>query len=398
MSFLLFLALVGHTFLWIGLVNRLHAVGIRRWIIKSLTLVFFLCAGLIFLGIVGQHVIIEKRPATGPWINIYVILCWCVLAATLLRLVYFRCVKPLPALVRFHGRRRVEINPATAIESAQHFATRLPLNEILQLEVTEWVLDVPRLPPALDGLSIVHLSDLHLTGRIGKAYFREVVRTCNELKPDLVCITGDIVDRAACFDWLPDTLGQLAARDGVYFILGNHDRKVDFYRLRHILQECGLVDLGGWSLQIEINDTPLVLTGNERPWFDGSRDVIDCVPDSVRPHDAVVGRSSVGPFQIALAHTSDQLAWARANHADLMLAGHTHGGQIRIPPFGAIFSPTFTGVKYISGVFHLPPTILHVTRGLSGDTPVRWNCRPEVAHLKLRACAITTPEADRPRS
>ena len=174
---------------------------------------------------------------------------------------------------------------------------------------------------------------------------------CNELKPDLVCITGDIVDHPACFDWLPDTLGQLASRHCVYFILGNHDRKVDFVRLRQILQECGLVDLGGRSLRIEINDTPLLLTGNERPWFDGTvgwgehRTVgwVDghrCEAVVGEPHRQNIADSGGArcarptlhsPFQIALAHTSDQLAWARANHADLMLAGHTHGGQIRIP-------------------------------------------------------------------
>ena len=182
-ALLLFLALVGHAFLWIGLVNRLHAVGIRRWIIKSLTLVFFLCAGLIFLGIVWLGtvpIIVSAKMGLSPltlpiaqrvYRRMLVRSGGNASSARLLSLLF----KPLPALVRFHGRRRVEINQATAIESAQHFAARLPLNEILQLEVTQWVLDVPRLPPALDGLSIVHLSDLHLTGRIGKAYFREVV-------------------------------------------------------------------------------------------------------------------------------------------------------------------------------------------------------------------------------
>ena len=68
-----------------------------------------------------------------------------------------------------------------------------------------------------------------------------------------------------------------------------------------------------------------------------------------------------------------------------MLAGHTHGGQIRIPPLGAIFSPTWRGVRYVSGIFYAPPTILHVTRGVSGDVPVRWNCPPEIALLRLRA-------------
>ena len=75
-----------------------------------------------------------------------------------------------------------------------------------------------------------------------------------------------------------------------------------------------------------------------------------------------------------------------------MLAGHTHGGQIRIPPLGAILSPTAKGVKYISGVFYVPPTILHVTRGVSGDIPVRWNCRPEIAHLRLRMSGLRHSE------
>ena len=88
------------------------------------------------------------------------------------------------------------------------------------------------MPPALDGLSILHLADLHFTGRVGKAYFREMVRVCNELRPDLVCITGDLIDGPACLDWLADTLGQLVARHGVYYVFGNHDCCVDLDRLR----------------------------------------------------------------------------------------------------------------------------------------------------------------------
>jgi uncharacterized protein len=369
-AFLLLLALLGHAFLWIGLVNRLHAMGIRRRIIKSLSLVFFLCSVLILVG--GW----QYCGNDGVFVRLYVILCWMVLAATLFRLVYFRWIRQVPSIVRYHGRRRVEINPdsAEAGESSHHFITRLPRNEILHLEVTQWDLDVPRLPPALNGLSVIHLSDLHLTGRVGVTYFREVVRTCNELRPDLVCITGDIVDHPMCIEWIADTLGKLDARHGVYFILGNHDRLVDFQRLRQTMQQSGFVDLGGRLLSIEIHGAPILLAGNERPWIN-----TPLVQDT---HQFLTGHRAL---RIALAHTSDQLAWAQAFDADLMLSGHTHGGQICIPPLGAIFSPMLTGVKYISGVFHAPPTILHVTRGLSGDIPVRWNCRPEIALLKLRA-------------
>ena len=170
------------------------------------------------------------------------------------------------------GRRTSTWTAAGAGENSHHFLARLPLNEILRLEVSEWMLDVPRLPPALDGLSIVHLSDFHFTGRVGKAYFREVVRISNELQPDLVALTGDIVDKPACLDWIADTLGRLAARHGVYFILGNHDLRLgDVGRVRRTLEQSGLVDLGGQQRRIEIDGHPVLLAGNERPWIGRSQ-------------------------------------------------------------------------------------------------------------------------------
>ena len=77
---------------------------------------------------------------------------------------------------------------------AHHFLVYLPRNEILQLDMTERAIEIPRLRPALDGLSIIHLSDFHFTGRVAKDYFQEVVRHANETEPDLVAVTGDLVD------------------------------------------------------------------------------------------------------------------------------------------------------------------------------------------------------------
>jgi uncharacterized protein len=389
---LLLFALPGHAFLWIGLINRYHGLGIRRKIIKRVTLAIFACAALIPIYIGWRYVSSLELPTTASWggaviddnfsspINAYLVLCWVLGPATILRLAYVRFQYRLPPLVRFHGVRRAEIDwhsaAANAEERAHHILTRLPLNESLQLDVSEWMLDVPRLPPTLDGLSIVHLSDLHFTGRVGKAYFREVVRVCNERQPDLVCITGDIIDRRRCFDWIADTLGRLTARHGVYYILGNHDIEVETDRLRRTMNQCGLIDLGGRCASIEIKDAPVFLAGSERPWFNDS---VECAQ-----------RNAPYGLRIVLSHSPDQFAWARKQDADLMLAGHTHGGQIRIPPLGAIFSPSVEGVKYISGVYYVPPTILHVSRGLSGDFPVRWNCRPEIVHLRLRTCGTTT--------
>ncbi len=383
--FLLLLALLGHAFVWIGLINRLHSLGVRRWIIDLLTGVCFFVAGMIPIGIAAWlYVRGPEGPTIAPWraggpsdfIAVYAIVCWAVASLTLLRLVWLRYLLPTPPPVRFHGKRRTKIDPRSpefdVAETSHHLFARLPLNEILRLDVSDWMLDVPRLAPALDGLSIVHLSDFHLTGRVGKAYFREVVRNSNELQPDLLALTGDLVESKAYLDWIPDTLGQLRARYGVFFVLGNHDlRTRDVPRLRRILEQSGLIDLGGRRRQIQINGQPVVLIGNELPWT------------KHEPAAACGFAESGMPLRIVLSHSPDQFGWARAQDADIMLAGHTHGGQICIPPFGAIFSPSAWGVKHVAGIYYSPPTILHVTRGISGDTPVRWRCPPEIAHLRL---------------
>lgn len=377
----LLFALMGHVFFLVGLTNRLHSLGIPRRIITLGSWVLFVVGALIVVGMGGWWFGYFTRGSRV--VEVYLIFCWAVAAVTLLRLIWFRCfLLRRPSIVRFHRRRSAEVHRAPGVcdDDSHHFLVWMPRNEILKLEISDWILDVPRLPAALDGLKIVHLSDLHFTGRVGKSYFQEVVRVCNEIDPDLVAITGDIVDRPEYLDWIADTLGRLRARHGVFFTLGNHDLDLrDADRIRHTLEQSGLIDLDGLERQIEIAGQPVLLAGSVHPW-------IGRVRETHQP-DGEVNRCVSRTLRIALAHCPDELDWARAWDADLMLAGHTHGGQIRIPPFGAIMSPTRQGVKYVSGVFYQPPTILHVTRGVSGDTPIRWNCPPEVACLRLRYCA-----------
>ena len=163
-------------------------------------------------------------------------------------------------------------------------------------------------------------------------------------------------------------------------------RTGDVPRLRRLLEESGLIDLGGRRRQIEINGQPVELLGNELPWIKHEPAGVPLLRRSSAGCGTPSGtacKQAVAQLRIVLSHSPDQLGWARAQDADLMLAGHTHGGQICIPPLGAIFSPSAWGVKHVAGVYYSPPTILHVTRGVSGDTPVRWRCPPEIAHLKL---------------
>jgi hypothetical protein len=428
---LLLLAGLGHALLWIGLVNRLDAVGVQWKLVKTSTAFCFLCMAALpaawFTWAVGQrepfrpawHAIPESRA-----VQAYLAVCCIVTLVTLIRWACLR-LGPSPSVVRFCRRRRLpmgsnppaDANATPADANGDHYLfARLPGNETLQLELSEWILDVPRLDAALDGLSIVHLSDLHFTGWIGKSYFYEVMCRSNELQPDLVAITGDLADNAARLDWAADILGRLSARYGVYFVLGNHDVRVDADRLRRSLSERGLIDLGGRWMKVDVRERPVILAGNELPWIGPAANLDACPPEGDSPifvkrklgqspgyppacslADPLKGDSPIfvgqksgqspegRPLRIALTHTPDQFRWARAHGVDLLLAGHTHGGQIRIPPLGAIFSPTVSGVKHVSGVFYREPTILHVTRGVSGSVPFRWNCPPELALLRLRA-------------
>jgi predicted MPP superfamily phosphohydrolase len=143
-----------------------------------------------------------------------------------------------------------------------------------------------------------------------------------------------------------------------------------------MLVDGGLVHLGGRQLETSVRNRPVLLAGDERPWFFPAPDVVGTA-SAKGPERA--------PLRILLAHTPDQLPWARAHDVDLMLAGHLHGGQIQLPLVGPIFSPSLTGVQYACGLFYARPTIMHVTRGVSGEFPIRMNCPPEIVRLVLHA-------------
>ena len=383
---LVLLALLGHAFWCVAMVNQVHATSVPQWAAK-LTLLAGMMAMAAFPVALGWWVAAAGLDPMdvhlwwrlpGP-VLAYVALCWIAAPWVMVRWVWWRMTLGPPAILRAHRSHLVELlthpDPPAGEDHDHHFLVRLPGNQMLHLDVCERSLNIAGLPERLDRLSMIHLSDLHFTGRVGKAYFREVARRSNELEPDLVAITGDIADDSRYIDWIPDILGKIRARWGVYFILGNHDFRIDWRRILAAMADCGLVYLGGRWTEIRVRGVPLLLAGNELPWSAPAADLAGAPP----PLD------QGGPPRIALAHSPDQIDWARANRIDLLLAGHLHGGQIRLPLIGPVLSPSRRGVKYASGTFHDPPTIMHVSRGISGEIPLRFNCAPEMAKLVLHA-------------
>ena len=249
------------------------------------------------------------------------------------------------------------------------FLTQLPRNEIFQVEVSEKEVCLPRLPRSWDGLSLLHLTDLHFSGAITRAYFDHVMDLSEQLGPDLIVFTGDLLDDQRLTEWLPSTLGRLQAPLGRYFVLGNHDWYLQPELTRKAFRQIGWTDVAGECVAFNHRDKSLAIGGSERPWMGGHPDF---------------SSSPEGAFRLLLSHTPDNIPWARSQCVDLMLAGHNHGGQIAFPFVGPVFAPSRYGCRYAGGTFWEDPTLLYVSRGLSGRQPLRWGCPPELTKLILR--------------
>jgi uncharacterized protein len=383
---LLAAAAIGHVILWTALVNRLHGLGLNRRLIDVATAVcglFLACIPIAIGSAIWQH---PLAPLAGNGFaanvaQLYVLGCALFAAWSILHRFWLAFhTERSGALVTNHTTR-VKLQHRKAFEvfgpGVPRLLGRLPGNQVLDLRIHEKQIILPRLDPALDGLRIAHITDLHMSGRIAKTHFVDIVEQVNLLQADLVAVTGDLVERNACLAWLPDTLGRLHAPYGVYYILGNHDRRVDQVRLRDAFQDLPLVHLGGTCRQILVRDAPIILAGNELPWYGPAPD----------PNEVLASAAAHRPLKILLAHGPDQFAWGVEHGFDLTLAGHNHGGQVRLPGLGAILTPSLSGTRYASGVFRRGHSVLHVSRGTSSLTPFRWNCPPEIAVLVLRPSA-----------
>lgn len=363
----------------VGIVNRIHACPLSEDVLRSvkrvhyLLIVAFPAALVWFAGIHGPRLF-----SGGAWSDLptvvlaYLAMCGGV-AACLPGIALSRWLARPPALQLSNHSYSLDVAERLGFrpvgKSRFPGVLWIPGNESLRLEVTEKHFAHPRVPAAWDGLSILHLTDLHFTGKIDRPYFEYVAAVGQELKPDLIVLTGDLLDRSHLVEWLPDTLGKLTAPLGKFFILGNHDWLLgDTSPTREMLASLGWQDVAGAVTTVNCRQHPLTIAGTEWPWMGTHPQLDEADPEA---------------FKLLLSHTPDNIGWARRNGFDLMLAGHNHGGQVQLPLFGPVYAPSSFGCRYAGGVFWEPPTLLYVCRGVSGQLPLRYRCLPEIAKVVL---------------
>ncbi len=300
--------------------------------------------------------------------------------------------------VRLSGSRRARRNMGRVLKTFGGGVAYGTLVEPRWLETTLVEVSIADLPPALDGYRIAHLTDIHYSMTAGRNFLARVVEKTNALDPDLVALTGDFIAKNPknlhrCMSLLSD----LRASDGLWASRGNHDYHASIEQFRGACLEAGIRLLenqhaiirptrrhwNGEEMRLPDVEDGFVLAGVGDMW-EG-----ECSPGK-----ALHGVKPERPIILMSHNPQCAELISESQGIDLILSGHTHGGQIR--PLGKVL-PIFTdgSTKYASGLVESEHTVVYISRGVgTSSLYFRWNCRPEIALITLRSPGAHAPNHD----
>jgi predicted MPP superfamily phosphohydrolase len=253
-------------------------------------------------------------------------------------------------------------------------AARSALTEPFRLTIEHHQIHLRRLPPAFDGFRIVQLSDIHHSPFTSKAQIERAVATANSLQPDIIALTGDYISKerryaAPC----AELLGKLRARHGIFAVLGNHDHWTDAALITDLFRAEGMTVLVNQGMRFEMKGDAI--------WLSGVDDTMVGLEDL----PLALAGSREDELKLLLAHNPIILRRAARAGVDLILSGHTHGGQVSLRSERS--ASVRARRRTLKGLAREGETQIYVTRGLGTVVlPVRFGCPPEVSLLELR-CA-----------
>jgi predicted MPP superfamily phosphohydrolase len=363
---------VGHLCHFVLVINVASGLGFREEIMDRVRTFLFACFWASSALLLWKHM-------REPWWH----WSWPLGGYALLCLVSGTIIWPVASL-RLARRRRPQgitgssqtldlarcAGPDPLIGDGRHsWMLRLPRHDSFRLNRREWDVTIAGLPAPLDGLQIVHLSDFHLARCFERRFFELVVAASRGWPADLVVITGDLVDDDDTIAWIEPVLGQVQARLGKLAVLGNHDFEHEPSAIIHELDRAGFEILEGRWTTRDVDDSTIAIGGTSAPWG-----------PPLDPSDI-----PTADLRILLSHSPDLFYKAREWGIDLMLSGHNHGGQVRIPLVGSVFMPSRYSRRLDRGFFRSGRTLLYVSEGVAGKHPIRYGCLPEVSRFVLHS-------------
>jgi hypothetical protein len=255
------------------------------------------------------------------------------------------------------------------------------------IDVVHRDIRIAGLPAAFDGMTIAQLSDIHLDEYTEPFLLREAVDHINAMQPDMVLLTGDYVSAEVLSKkmtmgaaWQCAKMLKKIACPQKYAILGNHDILAGADEITEAIASNGIPVLRNGFIPIERKGGRIWLAGIDDPVL-GQPNPDLAMPAAIRNH-------AHEPI-ILMCHAPDfidpLLDHPAGKSIALVLSGHTHGGQVRLPLLGAMHLPP-GGRKYVEGLFAFGGVQLYVNRGIGAvGVPFRFNCRPEITRFRLRA-------------
>jgi predicted MPP superfamily phosphohydrolase len=283
--------------------------------------------------------------------------------------------------MRISGTERVKLSQklSAAVASDQPLRTlasgfsqfaREALAEANSISIENIKIKLKRLPKELDGFRLVHLSDIHHSPFTSLEHISRVVEVSNLLKPDMFVLTGDYVSHESEYIApVAEVLAQLKAEYGIYACLGNHDHWTDAGLVTHLFR--------GEGINLLINEGFRLEARGARFWLAGVDDLMVGKTD-VR---ASLRGSKEDEFKLLLAHNPQIVRRAARYDVDLMLSGHTHGGQVKLRDEEKRILPRR---RLSSGLHRRQNTQVYITRGIGTVVvPIRYQCPPEISLIEL---------------
>jgi predicted MPP superfamily phosphohydrolase len=247
------------------------------------------------------------------------------------------------------------------------------LAEANSLSLEKIEIRLERLAPQLDGFKIIHLSDIHHSPFTSLEHISRAVKVANRLKPDMFILTGDYVSHEDKYIApVAEVLGSLKAEFGTYGCLGNHDHWTNADLVTHLFR--------GEGIKMLVNEGERLEARGGAFWIAGLDDHMAGTPNM----RAAMKGAFPDEAKLLLAHNPVVFRQAARWEIDLVLSGHTHGGQVKIRDEEKRILPRR---KLSSGLHKRKNTQIYITRGIGTVVlPVRYNCPPEISLIELK-CA-----------
>jgi predicted MPP superfamily phosphohydrolase len=395
---------VGHAEWWVLFINRLHSLAIPHHRLRWTRRLHDVAVPLYPLVLIWQAVFHHQGLLAGGQFRDQSPPIQAILIVTSLGVIPLTAGVLRWQLRHKHAFARADQRASTDLRQLQlqqpdvgdiggprrHPSKSLPGNDIFRIEINSKSIrlpsengmtnrsdstggeprDCPAPGAGHPALRIVHFSDLHFIGCPGEGYYRWLFERAAEMRADAYAFTGDLIDDPELIPLATEILGRLTALAPCFFVLGNHDWRYDHGLVRRSLQETGWVDVASQAVMATVGGRRILVAGNELPWL------------GTAPPDA---HGVAADLKLLLSHSPDQVRFAQRAGYQVMLAGHTHGGQVVLPVIGPVYSPSRFGVHYASGLFEVGSLHLHVSRGIGGKDPLRWRCSPELTCLEIHA-------------